>query len=74
MLYLKQNEELDQYVHKLSSTLKEMSPEAMKELKRVIWRGTENWNELLQQRAEMSGRLVLSDFTRKAIENFKSKS
>lgn len=71
---LETNEELDQYVHKLSSTLKEMSPEAMKELKRVIWRGTENWNELLQQRAEMSGRLVLSDFTRKAIENFKSKS
>jgi methylglutaconyl-CoA hydratase len=43
------------------------NPEAMAELKSVFWEGTEDWPELLQKRAEMSGTLVLSDFTTKAV-------
>jgi methylglutaconyl-CoA hydratase len=45
----------------------------MAELKKVFWQGTENWDELLVSRAAISGRLVLSDFTRNAISAFKAK-
>jgi methylglutaconyl-CoA hydratase len=43
----------------------------MKLLKQVFWQGTENWDELLLERAGMSGTLVLSDFTINAINSFK---
>jgi methylglutaconyl-CoA hydratase len=42
-------------------------------IKRVCWAGTEGWETLLADRAEMSGRLVLSDFTRQAIARFREK-
>jgi methylglutaconyl-CoA hydratase len=42
-------------------------------LKTIFWQGTENWDQLLVERAGISGRLVLSDFTRNAISKFKSK-
>lgn len=64
---------LDQEVHSLATKLSACSPEAMMELKKVCWEGTENWDELLVQRAAISGRLVLSDFTRNAISKFKTK-
>jgi len=43
----------------------------MAKLKAVLWEGTEHWDRLLEARAEMSGRLVLSEFTRNAIAAFK---
>ncbi len=46
----------------------------MAQLKKVMWEGTENWDTLLIERAEMSGRLVLSDFTKNYIEKFKANS
>ena len=64
-------EELDLAVMKLAQKLSQSNPEAMKDLKKIFWQGTENWDTLLVDRAEMSGRLVLSDFTKKAIEKFK---
>lgn len=67
-------EELDQAVSNLADQLANSSPEAMQELKMVLWKGTEDWNELLEQRAEVSGRLVLSDYTKNFIKKFKSKS
>jgi len=63
--------ELDKAVNDLAGKLALSSPEAMAQLKKVFWEGTENWDTLLSERAEMSGRLVLSDFTKKFIENFK---
>jgi len=66
-------EECDDAVNALADRLAHSSPQAMQELKKVFWEGTENWNKLLAERAAMSGRLVLSDFTRKAIEKFKAK-
>ncbi len=51
-----------------------MNPEAMKLLKEVCWKGTENWGDLLEERAAMSGKLVLSDFTKNAIAKFKAKA
>jgi methylglutaconyl-CoA hydratase len=46
----------------------------MLELKRIFWQGTEHWDNLLVERAGISGRLVLSDFTRNAIAKFKAKA
>jgi methylglutaconyl-CoA hydratase len=45
----------------------------MAEMKKMFWRGTENWDTLLHQRAVISGKLVLSQHTRSAIEKFKAK-
>jgi methylglutaconyl-CoA hydratase len=49
------------------------SPQALAELKKVFWKDTDHWSILLEERAEMSGKLVLSDFTAQAIARFKSK-
>ena len=64
---------LDAAIQTLSTKLAQSNPEAMQELKQIFWQGTENWDELLVQRAAISGRLVLSEFTRKAISAFKAK-
>jgi methylglutaconyl-CoA hydratase len=65
--------ELDEAIQSLAEKLSASNPEAMQLLKKIFWQGTEHWDVLLSERAEMSGRLVLSDFTRKAIEKFKSR-
>jgi methylglutaconyl-CoA hydratase len=49
------------------------NPEALTELKQVFWQGTDHWDQLLVERAGISGRLVLSDFTRQAISKFKNR-
>lgn len=64
---------LDGHVQALAERLRDYSPAAMRELKRVCWAGTENWDELLSRRAAISGELVLSDYTRGAIAAFKEK-
>lgn len=64
--------ELDAAVDALAGRLATSNPEAMAEMKRTFWRGTDDWDALLAERAEISGRLVLSDFTRQAIARFKS--
>lgn len=69
---LEEAHELDEAVAILAGELTKYNPEAMRLLKRVFWEGTENWDELLDQRAAMSGKLVLSDFTRNAIRTFKA--
>lgn len=65
------HEALNAAVDKLSSTLAQSNPEAMLMLKRIMWEGTDHWDLLLLERAAMSGKLVLSDFTRNAISKFK---
>jgi methylglutaconyl-CoA hydratase len=65
---------LDQAVNTLATKLAASNPEAMRMLKAVMWEGTGHWDELLAERAEMSGRLVLSEFTRNAINKFKAKA
>jgi methylglutaconyl-CoA hydratase len=67
-------QELDSAVQNLAGRLAKSNPEAMALLKKVMWEGTENWDELLGERAEMSGKLVLSDFTVNAISAFKAKA
>ncbi|MBP6624685.1 MAG: enoyl-CoA hydratase/isomerase family protein [Chitinophagaceae bacterium] len=69
----KNTEELDDAVRHLADKLSHSNPEAMAMLKKVFWKGTEHWESLLDERAAMSGKLVLSQFTRNAIESFKAK-
>jgi methylglutaconyl-CoA hydratase len=66
-------ENMDEAVQRLANTLAHSSPDAMAELKKITWKGTEHWDTLLAERAAISGRLILSDFSRKAIEKFKKK-
>ncbi len=66
-------EEMDEAIAALVSRLKGFNPEAMRQLKEVFWQGCEHWDQLLADRAAISGELVLSDFTRNAIQSFKKK-
>jgi methylglutaconyl-CoA hydratase len=64
-------DEMDDAVKTLATQLASSSPEAMEELKKVLWKGTEDWGELLLELAQISGRLILSDFAKDAITSFK---
>jgi methylglutaconyl-CoA hydratase len=63
--------ELDIEITAFANKLAAYNPEALSEMKKVLWEGTENWDTLLYERAEISGKLVLSDFSRKALNQFK---
>ena len=64
-------EEMDEAVQKFAEHLCTYNPEAMMEMKKIFWRGTEDWDNLLAERAAISGRLVLSDFTKETLKKFK---
>lgn len=64
-------EQMDKAVADLAEKLASYNPEALKASKSIFWSTTENWPNLLEKRAEMSGNLVLSAFTKKALERFK---
>lgn len=66
-------DQLDAAIERLAKQLSKSNPEAMAMLKTIFWQGTEHWDTLLMERAGMSGQLVLSEFTRNAIEQFKTK-
>lgn len=55
----------------LAEKLASYNPEALAKMKNTLWEGTENWNDLLIERAETSGKLVLSEFTKNALAKFK---
>lgn len=63
--------EMDIEVDNLALKLSKYNPNALIELKKALWKGTEDWIKLLEERAEISGALVLSDFTKKALQKFK---
>ena len=65
--------DMDESVAKHAYFLSHSNPKAMVEMKKIFWKGTENWDELLEERAAISGRLVLSDFTSSAIAAFSSR-
>jgi len=64
-------EEMDEAVQDFAKHLCTYNPEAMFEMKKVFWRGTEDWDNLLAERAAISGRLVLSEFTKETLKKFK---
>jgi methylglutaconyl-CoA hydratase len=61
---------LDDELEALALRLAASSPEAMADLKTAVWEGTDHWDRMLLERAAISGRLVLSDFTRQALDAF----
>ncbi|WP_312195513.1 enoyl-CoA hydratase/isomerase family protein [Epilithonimonas vandammei] len=66
-------EEMDAEINILAEKLAQSSPDAMTKLKEVFWKGTDDWDQLLTERAAVSGQLVLSEFTVNAINQFKKK-
>jgi methylglutaconyl-CoA hydratase len=66
-------DDMDAEINQLALKLSRSNPEAMSMLKRIFWEGTDSWDTLLFERAGMSGKLVLSDFTVNAIQAFKKK-
>ncbi len=61
------DKEIDGFAYKISK----YNPEALSELKKILWQGADNWDNLLEKRAEISGNLVLSEFTKNALKKFK---
>lgn len=64
-------QEMDTEVDNVALKLSNYNPEALLELKKVLWKGTENWKDLLLERAKISGKLVQSDYTKNALQKFK---
>ena len=64
-------EALDDAVKTLAEKLSSYNPEALKHMKTVFWKGTEHWDSLLIERAKISGKLVLSDFTKSTLKRFR---
>ena len=63
--------ELDDAVTAFAETLCTYNPKAMAEMKTMFWRGTEDWDMLLMQRAKISGRLVLSEYTKDKLRDYR---
>ncbi|MEH6679872.1 MAG: enoyl-CoA hydratase/isomerase family protein [Sediminicola sp.] len=64
--------EMDREVDLFTRNLSSYNPQALLEMKKVLWEGTSHWAELLPERAAITGRLALSDSTKKALEKFRS--
>ena len=64
-------ENLDNAVANFAQKLSSYNPEALSEMKKIIWEGTEHWESLLLERAAITGKLVLSDFSKNALTQFK---
>ena len=66
-------EEMDVAIQTLAEKLASSNPDSMRGLKQVMWEGMDHWDNLLLERAAMSGRWVLSDFTRKTLSRLKQR-
>ena len=66
-------DEMDDAIHRLAHTLSLSNSDAMAEMKKIFWKGTEHWDHLLIERAKISGRLVLSEVSKNAIAKFNAK-
>ncbi|MFV1884667.1 MAG: enoyl-CoA hydratase/isomerase family protein [Balneola sp.] len=64
--------DLDEAVLTLADKLSGYNPKAMEKLKRALWDNTDHMETLLENRAEVTGRLALSSFTKNFIEKFKN--
>ncbi|MBF4984692.1 enoyl-CoA hydratase/isomerase family protein [Nonlabens mediterrranea] len=64
-------EEMDAGIKAFAENLCTYNPDAMTEMKKMFWSGCENWDQLLFERAKISGRLVLSEFTKETLKRFK---
>jgi methylglutaconyl-CoA hydratase len=62
--------QLDTALHLLAEKLASYHPGALEGLKQIMWEGTQHWDQLLAERATISGQLVLSEFTQQALKSF----
>ncbi len=62
-------EQMDQYLHDFSESILEYNADAITELKKVFWHDTDHWDALLEDRASISGRLILSPHSKKIIQS-----
>ena len=69
-----ETEVMDESIRRLSQNLSHANPQAMKEMKKILWHDTDHWDQLLLERANISGKLALSEFTREAIAKIRKKS
>ena len=67
---LENAEELDHAVENLANYLLSKNPEAQQQLKKVFWEGCEDWDTLLEKRAELSGKMVLSEYTKEILAKY----
>lgn len=67
-------ESMDESILRLTNHLAASSTEAMAQMKKIFWKGTEHWDEMLKERAAISGRLILSEQSKAAIQHFKAKT
>lgn len=65
-------EEAENYLLDYALKLSQYNPEALLEMKQILWENTQNWDHLLFERAAISGKLVLSDFTKSTLKQFKN--
>ncbi|NBA77471.1 enoyl-CoA hydratase/isomerase family protein [Emticicia sp. ODNR4P] len=59
--------EMDEAIARMTEQLATYNPEGLQELKKILWQDTNHWDTLLYERAEISGKLVLSEFTKQAL-------
>ena len=64
-------EVMDEAIESFAAHLCTYNTDAMHEMKRIFWKGTEDWDMLLSERAAISGRLVLSEFTKETLKKFR---
>lgn len=64
--------DLDKEIEIFSDKLASYNPRALNEMKKILWKDTQNWDILLRERAAISGELVLSEFTKAALAKFKN--
>ncbi|MFL9845317.1 enoyl-CoA hydratase/isomerase family protein [Flavobacterium rhizosphaerae] len=62
---------LTEEVNKMAAHLSAQNPEALYALKKIFWEGTDDWDQLLSERAKITGRLAMSEFTKNALDKFK---
>ena len=58
---------MDSVLPALAHRLRGVNPDALAQTKRMLWEGTNHWETLLFERAAISGRLALSEFTARAV-------
>lgn len=63
--------DLDKEIELFAEKLASYNPDALIEMKKILWKDTAHWRNLLPERAGISGELILSDFSKNALEKFK---
>jgi methylglutaconyl-CoA hydratase len=63
-------QDLDESLERLVNRLSHSSLQAIREIKKILWHDTSHWDQLLAERAKISGSLVITPMAQKAIALF----